>query len=171
MQFRSNYLTFRISESTVLPSDYPNWRSTILNRHSPDPLRVAFARRLVTLRRYRGWTQIELAGRIGCAPHRIARYEQAVHFPPLGVLVGLRHALRVSLDFLLAGIVRGRTAEDPVLTRLAILDDLPPEDRAEILTVLDLVLARRFLTEAGARPGEAEASSPRKEPGDALQPD
>jgi transcriptional regulator with XRE-family HTH domain len=61
-----------------------------------------FGRHLKALRKGRGWTQLELADRLGIERSIIGNYERGVHYPPVPTLVKLAQALEVSLDRLLS---------------------------------------------------------------------
>ena len=58
---------------------------------------------LKALRKDRGWTQTELAGKAGIKRTALGAYEEGRAEPRLGVLVRLAHALDVSLDTLVLG--------------------------------------------------------------------
>lgn len=68
-------------------------------------------RRIVRLRAGRGWSQGELARRLGIARSRLGKWERGLHGPPVEDLARLADALEVDLEEL----VRGRAPEVPVL--------------------------------------------------------
>lgn len=51
----------------------------------------------------KGWSTLELAGRVGRTRTSVYRYEHGAQFPRLEVLVGLATTLGVSLDHLVFG--------------------------------------------------------------------
>jgi transcriptional regulator with XRE-family HTH domain len=59
--------------------------------------------RIVQLRRCKGWSRGELAGRLGVSRYRLAKWEQGANPPPFGVLAPLAQTLEVTLDELLTG--------------------------------------------------------------------
>jgi ribosome-binding protein aMBF1 (putative translation factor) len=67
-------------------------------------LRRAFGRRIAEARRRAGLTQTELAEALDVRSWMINRYERGRSAPRFDVIVRLRGALGVSLDYLLAGI-------------------------------------------------------------------
>jgi transcriptional regulator with XRE-family HTH domain len=69
---------------------------------------VELGGRIVQLRRRKGWSRGELAGRLGVPRHRLAKWEQGANLPPFGVLAPLALALEVTLDELLTGKVAPR---------------------------------------------------------------
>jgi transcriptional regulator with XRE-family HTH domain len=70
--------------------------------------RRELGRRIVQLRKRRGWSQADLAGRLGVTRERVGNWERGEHAPPLEALAALGEALRVPLDELVLGRRRGR---------------------------------------------------------------
>lgn len=73
-------------------------------------LAASFARELKAARRARGWTQAELAERVGIATEVCGRLERGAALPRARTLVRLAEALSVSTDQLL-GRTSGRVEE------------------------------------------------------------
>lgn len=59
--------------------------------------------RIALLRIEKGWSQAELAKRIGVSPSAVGMYEQGRREPSLALLVCLAHVLGVTTDYLLTG--------------------------------------------------------------------
>lgn len=59
--------------------------------------------RIALLRVEKGWSQAELARRIGVSPSAVGMYEQGRREPSLTLLVCLAQVLCVSTDYLLTG--------------------------------------------------------------------
>jgi transcriptional regulator with XRE-family HTH domain len=100
--------------------------------------------RIRQLRAERGWSQGELAARLGGDPGQISRYETGKISPSIDVVVKLAEAFDVSADYLLIdGAARRplRAPTDLLGERLAQLDQLTPEDRAALIHILDHMLA------------------------------
>jgi transcriptional regulator with XRE-family HTH domain len=74
-------------------------------------------RRIVRLRKRRGWQQAELAQRLGVPRSTLGNWERGVHTPSLAALRSLQRELGVSFDELLSdeppvvGLARGQQAE------------------------------------------------------------
>lgn len=60
-----------------------------------------FGERLKELRTDKGWTQKELASRIGCAQSSVFYWEQNKQEPSLSVIIKLSVLFNVSADYLL----------------------------------------------------------------------
>ena len=59
--------------------------------------------RIAALRRVRGLSQAELAGRLGISPSAMGMYEQGRREPSVQIIIALARELAVSTDFLLTG--------------------------------------------------------------------
>ncbi|HVR96026.1 MAG TPA: helix-turn-helix transcriptional regulator [Thermoanaerobaculia bacterium] len=66
-------------------------------------LRRKVGEAIVRTRDRRGWTQLELARRLGVSRARLGKWETGTHLPPLNAVVALATTLEVSLDDLVAG--------------------------------------------------------------------
>lgn len=68
--------------------------------------------RIALLRRQAGWSQAELAARMGISASAVGMYEQGRREPSVDALVSLSEIFRVSTDYLLTGkIADPREAE------------------------------------------------------------
>ncbi|EMO92552.1 bacteriophage CI repressor protein [Leptospira interrogans str. UI 13372] len=56
--------------------------------------------RIKKLRQERGWTQEELANKIGIQQKQVSAYERSVNFPSTEILIKLAEVFDVSLDYL-----------------------------------------------------------------------
>jgi transcriptional regulator with XRE-family HTH domain len=107
-----------------------------------DPeLRRSLGTRLKRLRRHHGKTQVALAAEIGSHAWAISRIERgcvATFSPEL--LLALARALRVSVDYLLAGGRAGMVRDPRLAQRLNALNSLPAEQAEQLLRLLDAYL-------------------------------
>jgi transcriptional regulator with XRE-family HTH domain len=97
-----------------------------------------FGKRLLALRKQRGWSQPQLAKKLGTSGAIIGRYERAEMTPSIEVAGKLADALDVTVDFLIGahdmeGLLKDRT----MLARWQALDELSREDRERILFMVD----------------------------------
>jgi transcriptional regulator with XRE-family HTH domain len=104
--------------------------------------------RIRQLRKEAGWSQAELAEKISADPGRVSRYEAGRITPSAEALVRLAEILNVSIDHLLVeGIPRRplHSAEDALGDRLAAVAELPGDDLASLLNVIDGLVAKTRL--------------------------
>ena len=110
---------------------------------SPSP--QTFGQRLATLRRARGWTQRDLAPRLGISQRMVAYYEKQTERPPAHLLEKLAQVLGVSSDELLG--IHPTTNEAPGMSprlykRLRQIEQLPPDEKRAVLKIIDSLLER-----------------------------
>ena len=79
--------------------------------------------RICMLRRGRGWSQSELAARLGISPSAVGMYEQGRREPSLAGAVELSRVFGISVDCLLTGMPL--TAEDGTAMNQALQKNLP----------------------------------------------
>ena len=107
---------------------------------------AALGKRLGALRKERGFTQAELAERVGIIQPLISDYERGRLRPHPGMLVKLTEALQISADEIL-GIKQKPKKADPVnrrfLRRLQAVDQLPKRDQEALLRTIDAFLSAR----------------------------
>ena len=106
---------------------------------------MIIAERIRALRKEYGWSQGELADKIGTDGRQISRYENGHITPSAEVLVKLAQAFDVSVDYLLFEDAPRRplTVEDRELVeKLQEVQHLSEEDRASILHILDALVAK-----------------------------
>jgi len=61
------------------------------------------SRRIVRLRRTRGWSRDDLAKRLRVTRERLGHWERGSHSPPMKSLIDLGRVLEVSMDELMIG--------------------------------------------------------------------
>ena len=96
------------------------------------------------LRSERGWSQGQLAARLGGDPGQISRYETGKISPSIDVMVKLAEAFDVSADYLLIDGTARRPLHTPtglLGERLNQLDQLTPDDHAALIHILNHMLA------------------------------
>lgn len=91
---------------------------------SREEVLLELGRRIVRLRTARGWSQGNLARRLGMSRCRLGKWERGLHGPLVEDLARLADVLGVDLEEL----VRGRTPGEPVLE----LPPLSPGQRMEL---------------------------------------
>jgi transcriptional regulator with XRE-family HTH domain len=130
----------------------PQWGWHIDHDQEGQPA-MALGERIRQLRKEAGLSQADLAEKIGADPGRVSRYEAGRITPSADALVRLAETLNVSIDHLLIDAVPRRplhSAEDALGDHLAAVAELPPDDLASLLNVIDgLVAKNRLKTLAG----------------------
>lgn len=110
------------------------------------PEATSFGERLVGLRKAAALTQQQLADEVGVSRRMIAYYEGQSEHPPTTLLPALTRALNVSADALLGlepvAKRNGRMPDNRMQRRLQQLANLPPEDRRQIMQLLDAFIER-----------------------------
>jgi transcriptional regulator with XRE-family HTH domain len=104
--------------------------------------------RLKTLRTERGWSQAELAEKIGSDARQVSRYENGRVAPSLDVLARIGEVLDITVDHLLyeAAERRPRTGPDArIAGHLADIAQLDSDDQATLLKVLDALVTKSKL--------------------------
>lgn len=107
---------------------------------------IELGRRLAQLRKERGFTQIELAEKLGIVQAIISDYERGKLRPHHEMLARLAVALQVSADQLL-GLKTQPQKSSPLnrrfLRRLQAVDKLPQRDQEALLRTIDAFLSAR----------------------------
>jgi len=118
---------------------------------SADPaLRAAVGARIKDLRKARGWTMKDLAGRLGVRHTHLSKYESGLHAPPLEKLVQLGDLFGVTVDYL----VTGRQPDGQPITsmhlleRFRALEAAPADDQTTVVNVIDAVIAKNRVASA-----------------------
>jgi transcriptional regulator with XRE-family HTH domain len=98
----------------------------------------SFGKRLATLRKAAGYTQLQLADEIGATRRMIAYYESESQHPPANMLVDLAKALNVSADALL-GIepIKNVPVSSRLERRIRQIEKLGPKPRKQITQLID----------------------------------
>lgn len=89
-----------------------------IKRKRPAEISLRFVARLKQLRQEKGWSQMDLAQRLGLQKTSVANYEQGMSFPPLPTLEKMARLFGVSLD----GLVWGNQPPEQVIKDRELLD-------------------------------------------------
>lgn len=97
-----------------------------------------FGARILELRREKGWSQPELAGKIGTSGAIIGRYERGEMTPSIDVARKLADVFGVTVDSLVSEReIPGLLQDQKMVERWRSLDQLPDDERDRILFVVD----------------------------------
>lgn len=104
-----------------------------------------FGARLAALRKQAGITQTALAAEIGVSQRMMAYYEGPTANPPANLLPAMASALGVSVEALLGTETAKRktkAVDTRMQRRLLQIATLPPEERRQILQLVDAFIER-----------------------------
>ena len=102
---------------------------------------TTLARQLHNLRRERGWSQPELAEKVGSSVTMIGRYERGEMTPPADIVAKLAEVFGVTMDHLFHGNGPADAVRDKTMAeRLKVLATLGKADQAAILATLDALM-------------------------------
>lgn len=101
--------------------------------------------RIKELRKEAGWSQGELAERVGTDARQVSRYENGRITPSLDVLVRIAEVLNISIDYLVVEGI-GRRAlhglDHGLGERLEAIGELGDDDRSSLLNVIDALITK-----------------------------
>lgn len=127
------------------------------------PQAASFGQRLTVLRKAAGYTQQELADEVGVSRRMIAYYEGQSEHPPTTLLPALAQALHVSADELLgleppvtAKRAGARPRDNRLQRRLQQIESLPPEERRQLIQIVDAFIERGQLKRRTSNPPAAK---------------
>lgn len=109
---------------------------------------MSLQERVKELRKEHGWSQGELAERVGGDPAQISRYENGRITPSADAVVKLAEVFDVSTDYLLVEDSPRRPfrgADDALGDRLGTIGELSPEDLTLLLGFLDALVTKNRL--------------------------
>jgi transcriptional regulator with XRE-family HTH domain len=110
-----------------------------------EEIQKAFGVRLKKLRKQKGWTQKELASKVGVRTAQLNKYESGLHSPPFETLIQIAGVLDTSVDYLLTG---DQAEEVPLrsprlLERFRELEGFDSEDQEMVIRLIDAVIVKR----------------------------
>jgi len=112
---------------------------------SPD-----FPKKLKQLRQSKGWSQGQVAMKIGVDMQRISKYERGVLFPTTELALKLADLFEVSLDYMLRNeenMASNRIKNPHLLKQLEAIDNLPEEKQKNVEALLDAFIKQQKLEE------------------------
>lgn len=114
----------------------------VKRRKRPADIAERFIRRVKELREEKGWTQAELAEKLGVKRTSAANYEQGISFPPLPTLDRMARLFGVSLDALVWGEEPPEQAirDRDLLKFFKRLDALDYRAKAALMEIMEAVL-------------------------------
>ena len=113
-----------------------------------DQATLPLGERLKQLRRERGWSQADLAAKLGADAGQISRYENGHMTPSAEAVAKLAEVLDVSADYLLISSSPRRALRSPenaLGDHLALVAELGDEEVSVVRNVIDGLVARNRL--------------------------
>ncbi len=102
---------------------------------------MRFGDKVFMLRKQKGWSQQELAEKIGTSGPIVGRYERNEIKPSIEVAKKIADSLDVSIDYLVdENDLLTELKDKKMLDRLSQIEHLPEQEKQHILTVLDAFL-------------------------------
>jgi transcriptional regulator with XRE-family HTH domain len=123
--------------------------------------KATLGERIRELRLKRGWTQQQLAERVGIQQKQISSYERGANVPSGQTFIALAEAFGVSLDYLAQisphSSAQAAIADLDLLEKVQRVDRLDEHERALVKDVMDLVVLKSTVRQlAGEKPPSAE---------------
>jgi len=105
-----------------------------------------FSDKLKKLRHDRGWSQGQLAKKLGINAQRVSKYERGVITPPSDMMVQIASVYDVSLDYLLreaSNTAVSKIRNKTVLKRIEEIENLSEDDQRVLTILLDAFIKKR----------------------------
>ncbi|MDY7038850.1 MAG: helix-turn-helix transcriptional regulator [Thermodesulfobacteriota bacterium] len=109
-----------------------------------------FPEKLKKLRKNRGWSQGQLAQRIGADLQRISKYERGVMWPTMELMVRIAKVFEVTVDYLIrneGNTAIGKIKNQTLLHQIEEVNNLPDEEQQTVISFLDAFIKRKKLEE------------------------
>jgi transcriptional regulator with XRE-family HTH domain len=104
-------------------------------------IKTRFGKRVLELRKGRGWKQDELGKKLGTSGVVVGRYERGEMMPSIEVAHRMAEAFGVTVDYLVGEKeVPNLLSQSDMIERWSTIDRLPREDRDRILYVVDSLI-------------------------------
>lgn len=109
-----------------------------------------FPEKLKKLRKNRGWSQGQLAQKIGADLQRISKYERGVMWPTMELMVRIAKAFEVTVDYLIRdeeNAAISRIKNQTLLHQIEEVNNLADEDQKTVISFLDAFIKRKKFEE------------------------
>lgn len=106
-----------------------------------ETIKARFGKRVLELRKHRGWKQNELGKKLGTSGVVVGRYERGEMMPSIEVAQKVAQVFGVTVDYLVGEQqVPNLLSQSDMVERWSTIDRLPQEDRDRILYVVDSLI-------------------------------
>lgn len=130
------------------------FRNIVYNGHKIERARkvitMSFSEKIVSLRKERNWTQVQLAESLGMAVNQIKRYEKGKSAPSLEAIKKLAITFGISADELIfdnGDTVAAQKLDSGLLKRFEKITKLPQKEREAVETMLDGIIIKNQLND------------------------
>ncbi len=109
-----------------------------------------FPEKLKKLRKNRGWSQGQLAQKIGADLQRISKYERGVMWPTMELMVRIAKAFEVTVDYLIrdeGNAAISKIKNQTLLHQIEEINNLPDEEQQTVISFLDAFIKRKKFEE------------------------
>jgi len=109
-----------------------------------------FPEKLKKLRKNRGWSQGQLAQKIGADLQRISKYERGVMWPTMELMVRIAKAFDVTVDYLIrdeGNAAISKIKNQTLLHQIEEINNLPDEEQQTVISFLDAFIKRKKFEE------------------------
>lgn len=109
-----------------------------------------FPKRLKQLRQEKGWSQGQVAMKIGVDMQRISKYERGVLIPTTELALKLADLFEVSLDYMLRNadsMASNRIKNPHLLKQIEEIENLPEEKQKNVEALLDAFIKQQKFEE------------------------
>jgi transcriptional regulator with XRE-family HTH domain len=109
---------------------------------------MSIGEKICTLRKENGWSQDELAEKIGGNGRHISRYENNKTVPSAEVIIRLAKALNVNIDYLLIDNVPRQAYGNPhdeVIEKVKSAGEFSTDDKKALIHFIDAIIAKNKL--------------------------
>lgn len=100
---------------------------------------IDIANKITLLRKEKGWSQTDLAKKIGSSRESISKYEKDSVMPSIEMAKKIADAFEVSLDYLV-GVGINANFDKKMLQRLENVENLPSTEKERIFHFIDLII-------------------------------
>jgi len=109
-----------------------------------------FPEKLKKLRKNRGWSQGQLAQKIGADLQRISKYERGVMWPTMELMLRIAKAFDVTVDYLIrdeGNAAISKIKNQTLLHQIEEINNLPDEEQQTVISFLDAFIKRKKFEE------------------------
>jgi transcriptional regulator with XRE-family HTH domain len=107
-----------------------------------------FPDRLKSIRNEKGWSQGQLAKKLGIDPQTVSKYERGVIFPTVNMMINLAKAFEITLDDLVFDdrkIDLDAVKNQELIKRFYKVSQLSDDNRNALITMMDAVIKNQRL--------------------------